>query len=219
MIAVGEHDVPRMQCIEQAAKQRLLGALFPAAWPHRPIEHRGVAKREDRHQARHWKPQSRLLTAALGKGRLIARGVGHRNRCAIEQFHRTPAPAPAHRLCAFHACRHCTLQRPDQAQRQPLTRLAVGAGIQTALRCPACGALAQVTRYGVLASTVGTQRLTNEQSQRSERRINPVSISSGVLPHQTFKRMRPQHIAQRLASTLHKLLAKPPDLILQTFFW
>jgi hypothetical protein len=73
--------------------------------------------------------------------------------------------------------------------------------------------------HRILARTVLTQRLSHEQPQCAQRRIDPISILAGVVLHRLFQLMGRKHIVQFDPRTLYELLPYAPHLIKQAFFW
>jgi hypothetical protein len=70
-----------------------------------------------------------------------------------------------------------------------------------------------VSGHRVLAGTISAERLTHEQRQRGQRRVEAIAIGPGELLHCVLQLARRKHIAQSITGTLGKLLAHSPDLI------
>lgn len=97
---------------------------------------RAARQRYDGHQPRQRKPQPRLLLAALRKAGLVGRRIGHRHGGAVDQLDLPVAPQPVRRLLAAQALPRLAADALDQAQGQPLPRLAIGTVVQTASGLP-----------------------------------------------------------------------------------
>ena len=134
VIAVGQNDVTRFKLRHQLAKQRLLARVFASARTQCPFQNGAGGQRDHSNQHGQRKSEPRFLGATLRIRRLVACGVRHRDRRAVQKFDRTHAPSPFPRAFALQRLTDLQRQSANQFQRQALARLAVRPTAQTARR-------------------------------------------------------------------------------------
>ena len=154
--------VAAFERVRQFPQQGRLAGGLAFARPACPFQHRAARQRHDGHQTRQWKAPPRLLFSALGKAALVGGRIGHRHRGAIDQLGLPAAPQPVRRLLAAQALPRLAADALDQAQGQPLPRLAIGAAVQTAGRLPQRHPRTRAARHRILAAVVRSQHLLVE---------------------------------------------------------
>jgi hypothetical protein len=73
--------------------------------------------------------------------------------------------------------------------------------------------------YRILACPVGTDRLPDEQTQRRQRRIQPVPVLANFLLDRLTQIPLRDDAAQRLTGLIGHFHSEPFDRCVQAFFW
>ena len=94
------------------------------------MQERSAFEAEKTHQFHHGKPAPFLLIGRLRIGRLILRGVRHRQAGAIDDFDLAGKPAALAGGVGFHALSEMGVDVRKHLRRKPLAGLTVGAGVR-----------------------------------------------------------------------------------------
>ena len=84
-IAIPQHDLARLQAIQQRPEEGRLARLLPLVRTERQVANHPGGQRDQRHQSCHRESQSDALGRRLGEDLLVLQRVGHRDGSAVDQ--------------------------------------------------------------------------------------------------------------------------------------
>jgi len=129
-IPITQDDFPRLELIPERAEQRGLAGLLAGVRTHGQSAQGSSSQRDDGDQSGQRKSHAGFLRAGLRKHLLIGRGVGHRDRTAVDQRDLPPFPEPGVRGLLLETVCGALDQIRDDLQREALAGLAIAAGLR-----------------------------------------------------------------------------------------
>ena len=206
---------PAVELGNHIAEHRQFALKLARPTANSQVQHGSHRQRKQHPNACQRKAHAGGLGATLRIGRLVLRGVGHRDRRTVEELDGSPQPTPRSERRPIRRRSRVSHQHRQQGFGKTLPSAGIAAGVGRTGGHSLPQPPSEETLHGRRQGGIGMDHLAEKQPQHRDRIVKRVV----AMQPQRFQRRRyhlsRQYLGKRQAGMLSKLASEPIDLSLK----